>query len=1485
MCLLQGSARSSILGEATINMAGYISSRDAIPVSLPLKNCNHGTILQVVVQCLTPRIKHRDEKSEHTNLYVEDVYSNYDDGENKSEVSDYTFTKSVGSSSSNNLDGTSHPGDFGSRETSFSASGSHYSFDSMEGSLGRESLSSQINISGIVKHVTERRDSGSGRHLQIQREDSGQVSPAITTSPLQSGCFSRNLPETEEITIEELRAEARMWERNARKLLLDQELLMKEFADQSKQLTNLHVEFSSSRTECDRLKQEIEHLKVLLEESTNKQKAIENLKFQSIDRDNIQKVLEDEIKFQKESNHDLAQQLKKTQDSNLELVSLLQEMEETIEKQKVEIENLSMLKSKLGDTGKKYSFSHEDNAEVNSSKEVSAEKMRNASCDLDMEGIEVEHPTTDLHAEFEQEDNWNAELQLQQLREAQKNLECTIQYLEKTLEEKNHEIEIERDLKTQTLQDCKAEWSCKLSAKEEEIINLEAKLSEALSDKKSEATEFENRVDLNLIREIKALKVKVQKLERDCNELTDENMELLRKVREARRYLPTDNTSFSPSSNKHPANNSPVDSESEVGKIEFQKCQFEDEIRNEEIPIGGVAANQLRVQCVDLENKCADAEKDSQSQTAIDKFDLLPALSKQLQLLLVNVRKQKPTLFSPVETENTFDFNNSYILKFTELTTQKELEEAVLDNLVQINKLLEAKLSLCEDDFPCSETMIRSTNAKEVHDKLEGDNLKSNTLCACSQRIHDSIRNLESRVADLSKELLVKTSPVGELSANRLLKEEETEALRHCQMDLETQISYLQKIKELVEENTEIMQRESSVNLKCLDNLRNDLTVLSSSMESHTSDNKALEMKSLELESAKRDLELHLSELEEENVHLSGMISGLEAQLRYMIDAMEASCLELQHSESHVINLQADVRRLENEMQAQKASMKQKMGDIQKQWLEAQEECEYLKKANQELQATAESLIEERSSLQKSNTELRQQKTELQEFCTVLEVELKESQNRFSNNSRKIEALEAGLSAFMEEINSREEIFNLELDALRKKNKEYKKLVLAECLLNQTNLEKAAEIENLQQELAASKENHETLVDNHEKLLGLLGDVRSNEEKLKFTIDKLESKLKSSEYERLQLAEEISNLKIQLLRIPPLRDEVLALKASLFEAKFENERVETSLELLSGDYEEAKKERISLLREISSMQKATSELENCRHSKVALEEKILRLEGTLIASEAICSPDAELKNELGQIRRVNSQFQTKIKHLEEEKEEWLQRAQALEEELRQKKELKWEQVISSSNLFLADPGSSDTNNSIENKWKQSKDTSEQYDHTTCSPKIADDTVSRIKVLEYELAEALEANDMYKSQLNSLRSEPHIAHSDTLGKLLADNRTINEEENKQKVDLLEAELRDIRERYFHMSLKCAEVEAEREQLVMKLKGVNSEKSDSASPCMESKPMGKRVSDSLATANESQLMDSLATADESQLMDLRLRRDLRGGDLRIRIDEDE
>lgn len=45
--LLQGSTRGAILGEVFLNLNNYLSSEGSTAISLPLKKCNSGTILQV----------------------------------------------------------------------------------------------------------------------------------------------------------------------------------------------------------------------------------------------------------------------------------------------------------------------------------------------------------------------------------------------------------------------------------------------------------------------------------------------------------------------------------------------------------------------------------------------------------------------------------------------------------------------------------------------------------------------------------------------------------------------------------------------------------------------------------------------------------------------------------------------------------------------------------------------------------------------------------------------------------------------------------------------------------------------------------------------------------------------------------------------------------------------------------------------------------------------------------------------------------------------------------------------------------------------------------------------------------------------------------------------------------------------------------------------------------------------------------------------
>ncbi|XP_034929400.1 uncharacterized protein [Populus alba] len=1525
-----GSSRSGILGEATVNLGSYKNAETAVPVSLPLKKCNYGTILLVRIQCLTPRAKPREVQFEEPGSYAEDVIAvDYIDMENKSDVSDSSVARSVGSSSSNHLDSASGTGEH-SRELSFSASGSRYSFDSMEGSLdyslqnnligtsnlvGRQDSTGSQNSSSYASYSFNDSsrsnhssfNSASRSHLQNQRESLNQVSRTVASSPLRNADSSKDLLEAAEATIEELRAEARMWEQNARRLMIDLEKMRKDLSDQSMHCASLEMQLSESHRECDGSRQKIEQLKILLEESVAKQTTTEKLKFQAKEMDNFQREIEDELKFQKETNADLALQLKKTQESNIELVTILQELEDTIEIQKIEISDLSKIQSKSQKAGK-YHVEAQDSEETKPMKKSFAEDTREASCDSGMEGSTVEQELDDLPVGSESEDSRSLELELQQLQDSQRNLEITIHPPERSLENKIHAIEVEQSLKTQTLMDCKEEWREKLAAKDEKITNLEAELFKALNP-----LDFQNGDDRDLIKEIEVLTQKMEELERDCSELTEENLELVLKLKESEKH----GASTSPSSNECLGNHSLFTSESEIqcadlGKrcadLELQlqaskdrtlyldselskyharaeRQEIEIATRQEQLEHYEGMETGVNVHPADI---CSDI-KLSESQATAEMAKTLSELQEHIQSCLANVKKQQCDPCFLINGECSSAFDKPAISNDTDLFNQKEKAKSILNSFVQLKDLFEAKSASFENEVHQSkEVRAKVVNPDELRNNLEAYDSGGNNFSTCGPQPESVQMESTPEMTDLEKELLEKISGMDKLNS---LNEQEIDGLRHSQMELETQISNLQNERWQLEQNLEVTRRESMVTSKCLDDLRKEMTKLSGNRDSQASAKEILERKLSELESGKLEMEVHLSELEKENVQLSERICGLEAQLRYLTNDRESTSEELHNSESSNMSLREEIRRLESELEAQKVDARQKMQDMQKRWLEAQEECGYLKVANPKLQTTAESLIEECSVLQKSNAELRTQKMQLHEHCTILEAELRDSEKFFSNMSKEVEALEGKYILLQQEIASKEQALGIELDSLLQENKKYKeKLAIEENFLNQMHLEKTVEVENLQrevahlteqisatngekertaseavievshlrsgramleaslqelqgklelsesnlctfqmeseikvlglmQELSASKQNQEVLMADHEKLLELLEDVKSNEEKHKSSVKGLEIKLKASEYARQQVAEETSSLKIQLQKTSLLQDEILDLKRSLNEVKFENQKLEASLQMLSGDYEELKTEKILSMQKISDMQRAVSELEDCKRSKVALEEKLLRLEGDLTAREAIGAQDAELKNELARAKRANSEFQRKIRYLEEEKQECLKKAQALEEELEQRKASKQDQHSFSDASLPFGPESRDMNSSAPDELNVSQVGMKSNFNTGNAPGIGLDSLSKIQLLENELAEALEANDMYKAQLKSLLTEEYKDPLNAPKKLLDEDVVVEGDGYEGKISSLQTELKDLQERYFDMSLKYAEVESERAKLVLKLKPVN------------------------------------------------------------------
>ncbi|KAL2250689.1 golgin subfamily A member 4-like [Sesamum indicum] len=1296
-----GSTRSSNLGEATINVAQYAGPRVSAAVSLPLKKCSYGTILQAKIQCLIPRLKISDEESKYSNSQEKDQSVDHRETERVTNGSDNSNGSSVGQSE--DFTTTFPPPKSTSKEASQSASGRIQSSDSPEGSGGRENLSIKNALKSEEYSSNGRQD---GDYYSVDNDSplnqSSENSRLYLRGDLRNGGAnrpsltnfgsSRNLLEAAEDTIDELRAEAKMWERNARKLMIDLDMSRKEFSDLSKKQAELVVELSAACAEREGLKREVEHLKLELENLATTQASQENLLIQAESLMQIQKVLENETKYQKILNDNLGQQLRRSQESNIELVSVLHELEETIEQQRIEIENLSSLKLDFTDLENSIARNSEDNRALL--------------------------------------------LQLQQLQESEKKLQADVELLEEALRDKTNELEQEQKSNSEVLFRVEKDYEYKMSVKEEEIAMLKAALSGDVNGEHLEAMDDNKEDNADHITEIESLRKKVEELEKDCTELTDENLELLFKLKES-------------------------------NKTNIRKCSSSDSISSEHHTISRSDESEIsdpKFLEEELKKKVTDEVQNAGSESSEHFTEILKQLDMSFNLLM------KP--WYGISSETCDDFVCDLTSENKGNKTTKMSAEHILGFLQELNKLLEMRITDSDEILKHHEIEIKERNViiTDAKKKMEDSYLEV-------QELEKSKAKSEEYNANLIKELDQKRSEIDFIESNLLSKEQETIFL---------------------------VQRQ-------------------------------------------RELEITLSGLQEENMQFQECISCLETQVRQLKDEKEFYLQETDDFRSVAMSVQDEIQKLKVEMDIQILDLTQKSEDIQKRWLGAQEECEYLKEENKTLQASTAILEEERVKLLNSNSELKRINQELQENCSSLAAQLSESKKSLSECTKKVEVLEDHLASMTNNFALRENSLKSKVDALIKENSEHKEKLLLEENLHQILSEKTIEFESLQKDvehlhrqvshghkererisreastevsrliadkaelqaslqevqseaeltkneleaalqeskfqvddlksqLAAAKQSHERLRADHERILKLLANYRKSEEKLKSEMNELELKLTISDYECQQLSKEMSILKVQLQNISGLQDEISILKSDLEGCRVNKDQLELALHTVSGDYEKLKAEKISFSEKISIFQDAMSEFEECKMKKLELEEKLLQMEQELTVKELLCIQNAELKDELTELKRANMQFQQKMYRLEEEKDECLKKAQVLEENLKLMEGANSHDFHDESPLAV----------SVDHKKKR------------------------------QLPEGLDVKNKIRDQLESRTSAGQKNYAVASKKPAADGEVVARERYERTKSSLETELRDLRERYLEMSLKYAEVEAEREDLVMKLK---------------------------------------------------------------------
>jgi chromosome segregation ATPase len=740
----------------------------------------------------------------------------------------------------------------------------------------------------------------------------------------------------------------------------------------------------------------------------------------------------------------------------------------------------------------------------------------------------------------------------------------------------------------------------------------------------------------------------------------------------------------------------------------FQKSQ--DELKEKTLELSELRekllhATELELNLLNLRSEFSVLEEkfqisqDELKEKALESSELREKLrhSTELELNLLNLRSE----FSGLEEkfQKSQDEINQRTLELSELrekllhTTELEgpdtgssrhskLRSGEPDDTETNLDVMKCTVLLKEQEIDGLQHCIREmentiSDIQKEKSHLEGRlaaSLEESSMTSkCLHEAREDLLALTSSVDSHVSANKVLEAKISELVHTVLLKEQDIDSFHHCTREMENTISDIQNGKDQLEERLAASLEENCMTSKCLDEVREDLLVLTSSVDSHVSANKVLETKISELESRKVELESLVSKLEHENIELSQFISELEAQLTYLTSENESIKLQMDDSISLMTNINDLVEQQQAELEAAKVELKQKHLESQRRLSEVQEDSDALRRSKENLQATINSVTEERSSLQTLTVDLKKQKLELHGRCAQLEQDLDQSKRKTTDLFNTVEFLETKISTLQKDITLKEQSLLSELENIFEEHKEHEERIdRAHFLLNKIENEKIVEVKNLEREvmsltaqlcstdgerestaldsirevsilradkakleanledlnaqmrhyesqledlrteskskikgltdsLNASKQNEETLTTDVEHIRRLMEAARSNEENLRKTSDELELKYKSSDYEKQQVMDEISGLKIQVNKMASIQDEVSKLQISRDQDQFEKKKLEELLQSLSEECEELKAQKSMLTDKVSCIQSTSHDAndENCGKSMQA----------------------------------------------------------------------------------------------------------------------------------------------------------------------------------------------------------------------------------------------------------------------------------------------
>ncbi|KAL3687925.1 hypothetical protein R1sor_014234 [Riccia sorocarpa] len=1422
-----GSSRTGVLGEATLNVAEYTANNDPSQVALPLKNSVAGSILHVTVTCLTPRTSSGHERGRERNEQAledgEEVSGSEDTDLDDSDLSETFTTGSVTSNTStpalsqsssvqqkeghSNLRGStdsldpSTPKQIGNPRSLANDTISSSPTSSMNSSgrladRGGNALAAQDSYNstsslppGYARGASNGSSSGMApqsnrshneREWHSQRSTgSRSVSDNGSRPNSQNNLGGREALQADlaaaEKTIEELRVETVTTQRHNRKLTIEVDNLKQELSTHIRNGAESGMEMTTVVAERDRLRQELEQVRSSMMALEEKEDGDGNARWKVEDAQQTIRELRDELGYYKEENVNLNVQVRKMQDSNLEFVLAIKDVEDQLEQAKKENEVLA-------------------------------------------------------------EEN---------------------ERLQESLDHKQRDS-------LESLADLEQDWKRKLASLEEDKRSLESKLSTSENSQvHSSKPDDELRVK-SLEKMVERLTQDVEELEKESKELADENVQLYTTLEQMKREQQAKGESFSslPS----------ITESAEVARLKQLVAELENKLTSVEGNQQQLHTQNRHVPDTETGNKRSSHLEQSLSEGRA----ALDAQAQEISALEERCSRAEEERSIYLEKIEGLDDDMSRLKEeIRNIMDSKMTAESTIARLNREKEELEEKLrgAATETGEAAEQIQEREVEMFQMQRKSVTQAAKIRELEECLLELDAEKAAVERNLRDLVEGKSLGTSRIEELESQLSELTDTLESVNSSKLKAEERISELERLKSKLEfENGELntklqawdeekIRQEEQLAMSSSD----ELIALREEKDNFANLKRNFERRASELESIKDDLESQLADLEKENSGLGQRIAELETQLKHATEEQETYRLDKIALDRKIEDLQgqksrdAEVGLLETTREHQL-----RVSELEAQLVSLRHEQQATVMLQQELQKQVERQEEEAAKYMDTIHILKERISQLEKVQVDREANLKQVDEDHTTALKTISSLEEQLSQLQSEYEQKTEQLLAEIEMLKEQNDAAEQMKVQDVEMISIELQRVrSALEKVKGErdtIDASSKGVKQLNEylQEEKLQleeDMNGWLQENEE-LKLSKDALEQRiaqleLQLEENQRPSSHSQDSDLRSESLELRRQNNEFKQQLSEQEEEKEEFRRRAESLEIeiqeklealrtverkyREKDFEECSSPRSNggsprfLQRSLSRTNSKNSPISSllAREAKelTDLKDKVKLLEGE-IKSKAMAMDDlkrefsakeAKLLEKIESLEVANEQLiqggtDMGMEYLQVE----LQRLQSQNSALgRRERELVSQ--LSAQDVLHKEVQRLQEVLCIENEQLEGRFS--RFRETAKFGNLMD----RVVTLETELAEASEANAMYKLQLQNAFAKPDNVQAAALQQYGDVDQIISDLVRlKAHSSKLEGDVKDLRERYATMSLRYAEVEAQREELVMTVRNLRNGK---------------------------------------------------------------